>query len=360
LNILWVGKGPENATAGDEVFDQRLITACVAEGATVDCFYPEALSRLGQLFNCALSGLPHDRARFATARNYRALGQAARRHRVAVVSTEPFDELLLHLRLPAIPILHNMTSLALPSMVPHNPLAAFAARRARRWEERVYRSGRFGAVAVLSRRDEAYLRGLTADTTILFTPPGMPPLVPLARDAKLRRELLLCGSYGWFPKRRDVIAFARDYAVVADRLPIVADGLPPGAAGLMPHILPPERAGSAIRFGLITDRFVAGHKLKTGYYLANNAIVLSFADVTEDFADIPDHDFFIRRISDVREIGRHVAAVAAEEPHHLRARLETFKQRCAETFSWQRVARSLLAAASSLAATARVGTNVGN
>lgn len=360
MNILWVGKEPENAAAGDEVFDQRLITACVAEGATVDCFYPEPLSRLGQLFNCALSGLPHDRARFATARNHRALAQAARRHRVAVVSTEPFDELLLHVRLPAIPILHNMTSLALPSMVPHNPLAAFAARRARRWEERVYRSGRFGAVAVLSRRDEAYLRGLTADTTILFTPPGMPPLVPLARDAKLRRELLLCGSYGWFPKRRDVIAFARDYAVVADRLPIVADGLPPEAAGLMPHVLPSERAGSAIRFGLITDRFVAGHKLKTGYYLANNAIVLSFADVTEDFADIPDHDFFIRRISDAREIGRHVAAVAAEEPRHLRARLETFKQRCAETFSWQRVARSLLAAASSLAATARLRTNVGN
>ena len=163
---------------------------------------------------------------------------------------------------------------------------------------------------------------------------------------------MLCGSYGWFPKRRDVIAFARDYAAVADRLPIVADGLPPGAAGLMPHVLASERAGSAIRFGVITDRFVAGHKLKTGYYLANNAIVLSFADVTEDFADIPDHDFFIRRISDAREIGRHVAAVAAEEPRHLRARLETFKQRCAETFSWQRVARSLLAAASSLAATA--------
>ena len=48
------------------------------------------------------------------------------------------------------------------------------------------------------------------------------------------------------------------------------------------------------------------------------------------------------------------------EPRHLRARLETFKQRCAETFSWQRVARSLLAAASSLAATARLGTNVVN
>ena len=105
---------------------------------------------------------------------------------------------------------------------------------------------------------------------------------------------------------------------------------------------------------------MAGHKLKTGYYLANNAIVLSFADVTEDFADIPDHDFFVRRIGDAREIGRHVAAVAAEEPRHLCARLETFKQRCSETFSWQRVARSLLAAASSLVGTVRPGAIVGD
>lgn len=49
----------------------------------------------------------------------------------------------------------------------------------------------------------------------------------------------------------------------------------------------------------------------------------------------------------------------AEEPRHLCARLETFKQRCSETFSWQRVARSLLAAASSLVGTARSGAIVG-
>ena len=104
-----VGKGPENSAAGDDL-RSAVITAFVAEGATV-MLLPRAVVALGQVFNCALSDLPHDRARFATARNHRALGQAARRHRVAVVSTEPFDELLLHVGLPAIPILHNMTSL---------------------------------------------------------------------------------------------------------------------------------------------------------------------------------------------------------------------------------------------------------
>jgi len=349
LDILWIGKKPESGTAGDEIFDQRLITACMASGATVDRFYPEPLSRAGQLVNFALRGLPHDRARFATAGNRRALARAASRHRVAVVSTEPLDELLLHVGLPAIAIVHNMTSLAVPSMVPRNPLAAFAARRARRWEEHVYRSGRFGVVAVLSRRDEAHLRELSSDATVLLMRPGMPPLVPLAPDATLERELLLDGSYGWFPKRRDVIAFAREYSAIGERLPIVAEELPSEAAALLRPKLRGAAPGSAIRFGLVTDRFVAGHKLKMGHYIANNAIVLSFADVSEDFAGIPDHEFFIRRLADVRDIDRHVDAVAAEDPGRLRARLEIFKQRCAEAFSWQRAADSLLAAASALA-----------
>ena len=350
MDVLWIGKRPETGTTGDEVFDQRLIAACVEQGARVELFHPDPLSRIGQLCNFATSGLPHDRARFATARNHRALREAARRHRIAIVSTEPLDELLLGVPVPAIAILHNMTGLALPAIFPRNPLAAIAARRAQRWEERVYRSGRFGAVAVLSRRDEAHLRRLTGSNSVLFTPPGMPRLVPLAQDAKVKRELLLTGSYDWLPKRRDVIAFAREYARFADRLPIVAQGLPPQAATLLrPRAQPVEPAGSAIRFGLVTDRFVAGHKLKIGHYLANNAVVLSFADVAEDFTDIPDHEFFIRRIGDVGEISQHVLAVTAEEPRRLCARLEDFKQRCAEVFSWQRAAHSLLAKASSLA-----------
>lgn len=350
MNVLWIGKRPEVGTAGDEIFDQRLIAACIAEGATVELFHPEPLPRMAQLFNFATTVLPHDRARFATRRNHQALDRIARRHRVAIVSTEALDELLLHVPLPAVSILHNVTSLAVPAMFPRNPLAAFAARRARRWEEQVYGSGRFGAVAVLSRRDEVYVRGLARSSTVLFTPPGLPPLVPLLPDAKVKQELLISGSHDWLPKRRDVIAFARDYTAVVDRLPIVAHALPPKAMALLrPGAPQSERAGSAIRFGLVTDRFVAGHKLKVGYYLANNAVVLSFADVTEDFAGIPDHEFFIRRIGDVRDIGRHVSAVAAEEPRGLCRRLEVFKQRCADAFSWRRAAHSLLAEASRLA-----------
>ena len=51
----------------------------------------------------------------------------------------------------------------------------------------------------------------------------------------------------------------------------------------------------ALRIGLITDRFEAGHKLKTLAYVANNRIVLSFAEVGFDFVHIPYHDLFIRK-----------------------------------------------------------------
>ena len=94
----------------------------------------------------------------------------------------------------------------------------------------------------------------------------------------------------------------------------------------------PAIAGDAIRLGLITDRFEAGHKLKTLSYIAQNIIVLSFSDVAQDFRDIPDHLFFIRLLTNVADIAGHVAQLAAVDPSELRARLELFQQRCSVRF----------------------------
>jgi hypothetical protein len=143
VRILWVGKAPETGIAGDEVYDRQLIAALEAEGATIDRFHPRPVSRARQLAIFASTGLPHDRALFATDRNRESLRRAAMGHRMALASTEPFDALMLNLALPCIPILHNITGMALPQIVPGNAIASFAARRARRWEERVYRSRHF-------------------------------------------------------------------------------------------------------------------------------------------------------------------------------------------------------------------------
>ena len=70
--------------------------------------------------------------------------------------------------------------------------------------------------------------------------------------------------------------------------------------------------------------------------------MLSFADVTPDFTPIADHHFFIRKLDGVNDIARHASEIAAVRPDELRHRMLCFQRRCAEAFTWQAVAESLL------------------
>ena len=176
----------------------------------------------------------------------------------------------------------------------------------------------------------------------------MPPAAALDSDAVAKPELILSGTYGWYPKRRDVMAFATDYAPLPHRYPIFADGLPPDAQTMLSTQPMPEADTKSIRFGVITDRFEAGHKLKTTSLIANNAIVLSFSDVIHDFDEIPDAAFFIRRIHGVEEIQKHIAEVMAVAPAELRDRLTRFKAACVVQFSWNASTATLLETARKL------------
>jgi hypothetical protein len=342
MRILWVGKAPDGGAAGDEIFDRKILSALRAEGVNPIRVAPERVSKSREILNL-LGCVPYYRARYASRRNDDLLRQAAQGCDIALCSWEPFDALAYRLPCPVIPILHNVTSQSLPSMFPRNKAAALAAFRAGLWEKHIYPSSRFPAIAVLSCQDGAYVKGMAPEKPLLFTPPGMPPLVPLAETASFKPEILISGTYDWLPRHRDIIAFAEEYGRSAIRLPVIANGLPAMAAEILqPEPLLAEISGDAIRLGLIPDRFEAGHKLKTTYYIANNAIVLTFANVIFDFADIEDHAFFIRKISRVDEIEGHIREISRVPPEDLRQRLTAFKQRCADRFSWTLAARTLL------------------
>ena len=100
----------------------------------------------------------------------------------------------------------------------------------------------------------------------------------------------------------------------------------------------------AIRFGIITDRFKAGHKLKTAAYLMANCVVLSFVDVAEDYRFSPHADFLIRRIRHVDDIDPIVAEFRAMDAETVRARLSDFKRGIAEELPWKRQAEVLSSA----------------
>jgi hypothetical protein len=347
LRVLWVGKKPTNGEEGDEVFDRKTIALCREHGHHLDVFHPAPVSRAAEVGKLVL-GLPYQRARFATGANLCNVRRLAGQYDAVICSWEPFDWLVTTLPSPTVVIAHNVSSTALLELFPRNPLAVLASARARAWERRCYGAANLAAVAALSRRDHAYLLSIGTPKPLLL-PPGMPPCLELEPEATVCAEIVVSGSYEWAPKRRDLILFARDYAESGGRFPIRAQdsSLPPEAAGLLrPSSLPSgAESRSAMRFGVITDRFVAGHKLKTMAYIANNQIVLSFADVSFDFTHIPDHDFFIRKIASVDDLVAHVNIICNTPNSVLRERFIRFQQTCAKYFTWDAVAKTLMEAA---------------
>jgi hypothetical protein len=344
MRILWIGKRPTDGEGGDEVFDLRTIAACRNLGCDIDVFHPMPVGRLWKLAKMIIGLLPYPRSTFASAANRTAIAERSQAYDAVVCSGEWFEPLVHRLSPPSILIVHNVVSRSLPAVFPHNWMASLGAFRAGVWERRWYRVRHFAAIGALSRRDLAYLHGLKDRPKVLLLSPGMPPSVGLAPDAVLRSEIVVSGTFDWLPKRRDIRLFAREYAALEPRLPIRSTTLPPEVAGILHPLAAPssEENRTAIRFGLITDRFEAGYKLKTTALIANNQIVLSFAEVGSDFRHIPDSDFFIRKIESVADIVVHVDAIAALPVAAIRERLIRFKQACARDFTWNAVATTLL------------------
>jgi hypothetical protein len=95
-------------------------------------------------------------------------------------------------------------------------------------------------------------------------------------------------------------------------------------------------------FGLITDQFVAGHKLKTSAYLMSNCIVLIYSDVLRDFAFAPFSNIFIRRVNSIDEIRAVMAEFRAMPVAPVRDGLDACNRAIASQLSWQRQGSALV------------------
>jgi hypothetical protein len=344
MRILWIGQQPYHESAGEEVVERNLKRELAKLGHEIEEFHPRKVSRAHEVANLALRGLPYYRARYESSDNLRFARQIPARFDMVVGAWEPFDRIALESTRPTVLLLHNITSSALRSVLPNSLVAKALAHRSDRWERAMYRNQRLRGVVTLSIADCEHVQSIAAHTPVVFAPPGMPPQAELLDGARFRPELWLSGTYGWFPKRRDVLAFANEFAQLSDKLPVLAKDLPAEADGLIrPRAVEPDDRSSVIRLGIIADRFLSGHKLKTTYYLSNNAVVLSYADIGRDFEGIVDSEFFVRRIRHVSEVARHVAELSAVAPSELVARLREFKRACAERFSWARSAAAISA-----------------
>jgi hypothetical protein len=345
MHILWVGKAPDSGQAGDEVFDRRAIAALEAKSHSVTKLHPRRVAPWREVTNL-LKGVPYYRSRFESPQNRAMVKCGKNQYDLTICSWEPLDILALHMPQPVVLIAHNVSSLAIRSIFPTSRLARLAARQARAWETRTYTKANFVAIAALTVPERNYIADLPGAPRTLLTVPGMPRTVPLDEVAVFKSELVILGTFDWIAKRRDLTRFVQDYIADSRRLPVLSDSLP-SDIGLSLRITPaPDdlQCAQAIRIGIITDRFEAGHKLKTLAYIARNHIVVSYSDVTADFVLVPDHSFFIRKVKSTPEIASIADEFRAHDPTILRHRFLCFQARCRERFTWESVADQLTAA----------------
>lgn len=355
MRILWVRRRSLDEGAGDSLYDEKLIRALSSTHEIVQ-YGLKRNTKPRQMLRAALNlslpeqygvGGPEDVA------HVRAL-LAGGGFDAVVISHEHLDAFAHAVRgatkIPFIAVRQNVTSDAMASILQGTPIAGLYLALAQAQERAALRSATYDAITAISVRDRRLLRTLSGREDIALVSPGAPPASPLNADAAVARELVISGTFDWFPKARDVRRFVAEYAAAppADvRLRCAASIAADQRAALGATEDDAIDAASAIRFGLITDRFTAGHKLKTAAYLMSNCAVLSFAKVIEDYADLPFARDWIVEIESVADIDPAMQRLAARPAFEARNQLITLKAAVMERFAWSRQGEALSAAIAS-------------
>ncbi len=354
MRIVWVSRAGTGAEdQGDNVYDRKMCAA-LAGGHEIEPLATARLGRARQLVGAAVHLSAPETFVFGGAEAARiAEAVTVGRADAVVFSHEHLDRLAAQVRRllgPGAPafltIRHNVTSDAMRHILADaGPAADAYALLARRQERAALAGPLFEGIVALSHRDRALLAGISGRKDIALAMPGAPPAAPLAPDARIAREVVLTGTYGWFPKARDLRRFIAeatpavlgDVALTAEASVFGADA-PPGL-----RIVDGGR-GDALRFGVITDRFTAGHKLKTAAYIVQNCIVLTYADVAGDFSFSPAAAQFIRRIAHARDIAPIVDKFSVQPADALCAAFAAFKAEVAAALTWTGQAAEIEAA----------------
>ena len=349
MRILWIQRRAADDDGGDSVYDRKLQGA-LAAAHDVTPYALKRNARLRQLASAALRVSPPEQFGFGDAGDVdnvrRMMGEG---YDAVVFSHEHLDAFAAALRphatIPFIALRHNVSSDAMTSILRDRPLlSGLYGALARAQERRALSGDLFQAISAISTRDRQLLGALSGKADIGLVFPGAPPPTPLADTATFARDVVLTGTFDWFPKARDLRRFAQDWSAVAPagfNLHVSA-GVPDDIARTLNAT--PERGldySDAIRIGVITDRFTAGHKLKTAAYLMQNCAVVSFAPVIHDFDALPHARRWIVEASSVADIPRIVETMQSRPIEALREELKQLKGEIGTQFAWSAQANAL-------------------
>src|SRR5262245_28758797 len=92
MKLLWVGKGAGAGTAGDEIYDRKMLSAIRSTGIPVSTLNPKPNSLRSRLA-CRMRGSAHYRDLYDSLDNRDAVRKASMSCDIAVCSWEPLDTL---------------------------------------------------------------------------------------------------------------------------------------------------------------------------------------------------------------------------------------------------------------------------
>jgi hypothetical protein len=303
----------------------------------VDTLELAPVSRAQQLA-CVLAGTPPEAARHAGGANRARLAARLKQGSYDCVlyaheAAFPLSDEPLPAGVRKVLFSHNVHSLIAET---DTTLRGRLLRRAAVGFDRRWYSDPGAEIVCISRSDVEGLRRIGVDRpAIAVAPPGAPPAVELSAEAAILPELVLTGSYGWWRKRRDLKRFAAEpalpYPILAND-PVALDILGPQAKAADPAEVD---WGAGVRFALITDRFVGGFKLKSLEYVALNCMVLSFCDLSAEFADLPFAETFMRKVGSKAEAGAAIRSALALPAPPLLQQFAAFKAACLARYDWE-------------------------
>lgn len=343
LTIAYLKISSAEGAQGDAVFDRRLLDA-LTERATVRVYtLPLNTPRRRRLLE--LRGYGADAAQYYSGATEKGVKNLLDEWQpdFTILSHEATGFLTKVVPSRSIVVLHNF-------MV-HDPIRLAGPAQAYRKFNRVRYAKRLintaPRVAVLSKLDEnAVLSCTEGRRRPIRLSPGMPPSLDLNSDAGFDETLVLTGTYNWDLKKRDFDFFLQQYSRYRPYLIACSNGVYANLPTSLHQLIIPVTkldTNASLRVGVITDRFVAGFKLKALEYISMNCAVISFCDIKGEFSHLPHADEFILYVTSVSEMMEHVARLKSSSSAGLIRRFSIFKKACATEFAWDRTADILFA-----------------
>jgi glycosyltransferase involved in cell wall biosynthesis len=345
MRILWIGRFSSNGGGGDAIFDQKIIANLSSQHNLERLELKPNRSRIGRLLR-AISGFKTlERAAYSTRENRRLIKLALRDEPdVVVISHEALDWAAnISLNYRTVIVVHNVTSSYGHELVPVKSLGLLYRGIAFLYERSLYRHRENRYLVAISSSDRRILESISGRNDIGLAWPGMPQVVRLKAHASIHPSLIIAGTFDWILKRRDLNRFAKEYLSTKAALsPTFIEPVPEHIRSCIPDAVFGSRDNSeSVGFGLITDRFRAGFKLKVGAYIASNLIPIAFADVADDYIGLPHAEEFIITVDTVGEIDDLMGRIISMQTPDTLVRFGEFQAAAAERFSWERSAAAI-------------------